>query len=125
MVEDGPGMLDDDVRAALKMAACDLSLKKWDQMHIVNDVCDGLIKTAWDSHVVGARSGILFRAQVATEAGDYRVNFLLSEDDLKRGADIIREFEERGAGVWGKSGSPFPCPALYEFYDLTDRRKLN
>lgn len=126
MVEKGPGMITDEVRAALKMAACDLHLKKWERMHIVSDVCNGIIETAWDTHLVGTRSGVLFRTQIDSETGDYRVNFLLSTDDLERGAEVLREMEEKGQGVWGTSPEPFPCPALYQFYDLNrTSRRLN
>ena len=126
MVEKGPGMIADKVCAALKMAACDLHLKKWDRMHIVSDVCDGIIETAWDTHSVGARSGVLFRTQIGSETGDYMVNFLLNTNDLERGAEVLREMEERGEEVWGIAASPFPCEALYRFYDLhRTARRLN
>jgi len=126
MVEKGPGMITDQVRAALKMAACDLHLKKWDRMHIVSDVCDGIIETAWDTHVVGTRSGVLFRTQIGSEQGEYMVNFLLHEDDLNRGAEVLREMEERGEQVWGTASERFPCPALYRFNDLhRTGRRLN
>jgi hypothetical protein len=126
MVEKGPGMISDDVRAALKMAACDLHLKKWDRMHIVSDTCDGIIETAWDTHLVGTRSGVLFRTQIGSEDGEYMVNFLLSTDDLERGAEVLREMEERGESVWGRAPTPFPCPALYRFHDLhRTGRRLN
>lgn len=126
MVEKGPGMISDDVRAALKMAACDLSLKKWERMHIVNDVCNGIIQTAWDTHIVGTRSGVLFRAQIESETGDYKINFLLSTADLERGAEIIREMHEKEGTPWSETSSPFPCSELYQFYDLSERsRRLN
>lgn len=118
MVEKGPSMLNDDVRAALKMAACDLHLKRWERMHIVNDVCDGIIQTNWTTHVVGARSGVLFRAHIDSGTGEYKVNFLLGTTDLERGAELIRQREERGEGVWKSSEGRIPCDALYEFYDL-------
>ncbi len=118
MVQKGPGMITDDIRAALKMAACDLHLKKWDRMHIVSDICDGIIETSWDTHTVGTRSGVLFRTQIGSDKGEYMVNFLLNTDDLERGAEVLREMEEKGEAVWGKSAAPFPCPALYRFYDL-------
>ncbi len=128
MVEKGPGMISDKVRTALKMAACDLNLKKWDQMHIVSDVCDGIIKTSWDTHTVGGRSGVLFCAQIGGEDTDgYKVNFLLGTDDLERGTAVLREMEEKGEEVWGTPKGNFDCPALYRFYDLhrTDRRRMN
>lgn len=119
MVEKGPGLLPDEVRNVLKVAACDLHLKRWDRMNIASDIIDGLIETKWDTHLVGTRSGVLFRAQIDCEDGtDYKVNFLLSEEDLKRGADLIRQMEEGRGGTWGESPSRFPVPELYKFYDL-------
>jgi hypothetical protein len=45
----------------------------------------------WNTHSVGGRSGVLFRTQIDCEDGtDYMVNFLFSEEDLKRGAEIIK-----------------------------------
>lgn len=126
MVEKGPGMITDQVRAVLKMAARDLHLKKWDRMHIVSDVCDGIIETTWESHVVGTRSGVLFRTQIGSEQGDYMVNFLLNTDDLNRGVEVLREMEERGLEAWGTASERFPCPELYRFYDLhRTSRRLN
>lgn len=117
MVEKGPGMLDDDVRTALKKAACHLQYKRWDRMHIESDVCGGLIETAWKTHVVGSRPGVLFRAQIEGEEEDYFVNFLLSVDDLERGAHVLRE-EEREGNVWADSSTSFPCEDLYRFENL-------
>lgn len=119
MVEKGPGMLSDEVCGALKSAACDLSLKKWDEMHIESDVISGIIKTEWNAHSVGGRSGILFRAQIDCDDGtDYKVNFLFNEDDLKRGAEIIRQMQEREGGSWLDCPVRIPVPELYRFYDL-------
>ncbi len=128
MVEKGPGIITGEVRAALKMAACDLQRKKWDRMHIQSDVCGGLIETAWKTHAVGSRSGILFRAQIdGDSANGYMVNFLTSiAEDLKRCADVLHEMEERGEEKWSAAQSPFPCEALYRFDDLhRTGRRLN
>ena len=119
MVENGPGMISDHVRTALKVAACDLHLKQWDQMHLTSDVVEGIIKTEWNTHVVGTKSGVLFRAQIDCENGtDYKINFLLNEEDLKHGAQILKEMEEGVGGHWESSSTRFPIPELYEFYDL-------
>lgn len=119
MVQKGPGMISDQVRTALKVAACDLHLKKWDQMRLHSDVVEGIIETEWATHLVGAKSGILFRAQIDCEDGtDCKINFLLNEDDLTHGAEILRQMEERTGGVWQESSTRFPVPALYQFHDL-------
>lgn len=119
MVEKGPGLLDDKIRAALKMAACDLYRRKEERMPIFHDACDGIITTEGKSYTVGSTSGVLFRAHIDTENGcDYRVNFLLSERDLERGASALREMEERGMVVWRSPSGGFPCEELYRFCDL-------
>lgn len=118
MVENGPGMIDDETRATLKAAACNLHLQSIDRMTISSDVCGGIIQTNWDKHSVGSRSGVLFRCQVEHDEGDFFVNFLLHTRDLEAGAEIIREMEERGFDRWDESHEKFPVPELYKFYDL-------
>jgi hypothetical protein len=118
-VENGPGLLSDIVRNSLKVAACDLHLKKWGEMRIESDVISGVIKTEWNTHSVGGQSGVLFRAQIDCEDGtDYKVNFLFNEDDLKQGAEIIRQVAESEGSNWEDSPTRFPVPELYQFYDL-------
>ena len=128
MVKKGPGVISDEVCRTLKAAACRLSLKKWEQMHIGNDACCGLIKTSWVTARVGGRSGILFRAEVESmdEPGAFQVNFLLNEEDLKRGEQILREMEEapQKSDVMFSVGE-IPCALLYDFADLTASRTLN
>ena len=118
MVEKGPGIISDEVANALMIAACDLYLKKWDTMHIVSDVCEGIIETSWNTQMVGIRSGILFRTEIVSDTGPYQVNFLLSIEDLERGAEALREMEERSGIPWGFSTETYPIPELYEFHDL-------
>ena len=119
MVQKGPGVLEDDVRDALKLAACELAYQKIDRMIMVNDVCDGIIQTEWKTYNVGSLSGVFFRAQITEDTGDYFVNFLLNEDDLARGADIIREHREKeGGSGWVQSRGRIPVPELYEFKNL-------
>lgn len=118
MVEKGPGVIADDVRTALKMTACQLALDKLDRMRISHEVCEGIMQTEWKTHVVGSRSGVLFRAQITEETGDYFVNFLLNEDDLKKGAEVIRQMREEGSLGWHETDERFPVEELYHFYDL-------
>lgn len=118
-VEKGPGMVSDEVRNALISAACDLHLKKWDETRIENEIISGIIKTEWKTYVVGGRSGVLFRAQVDCEDGnDYQINFLFHEDDLKRGAEVIRQMEKERGEAWDDIPAPIPCSELYRFEDL-------
>jgi hypothetical protein len=121
MVDKGPGTISDKIRNTLKASACNLHLQNADRMNISNDICRGVIETSWDSHLIGTRAGILFRATVEADNGDYHVNFLLSHQDLESGADVIRDLEESGAGSWGRSFERFPVPALYQFEDLRKR----
>lgn len=124
MVENGPGVISDEVRLALKVAACDLHLKKWGTMHLVSEVIEGIIKTERTTHLVGTRSGVLFRAQIDCEDGtDYKINFLLSEEDLKAGAKILRQLEEGVGGEWQETSTRFPVPELYEFYELRQQHR--
>jgi len=119
MVQDGPGILPDDVRTALKLSACELSWKKRDCRHIVSDVCEGFIETKWETRIVGVRSGILFHSQITIGNGsNCRVNFLLSVDDLARGEKILREMEESGAYNWSMNEERFPIEDLYRFDNL-------
>lgn len=119
LVQNGPGMLPDNVCTALKVAACDLHLKKWDEIRLVNDIVEGILKTEWKTYVVGTRSGVLFRAHIDCENGtDYMVNFLLNERDLKKGAETLKQMEESAGGEWRESSTRFPIDELYQFYNL-------
>lgn len=93
-VEKGPGLLDDAICAALKKAACALSLKGLDAMIFKEKICEGRIETEWKSFSFGTRNGILFRTEVDADGASFRVNFLLNRQDLERGEEVIREQEE-------------------------------
>ena len=121
MVKNGPGMLPDDVCAALKYAACNLYHQQKAAMVIKSDVCDGFIETDGTSHSVGGRSGTLFRAKIEVEDGEYLVNFLMNGKDLERGADILRRTIEEGELVRGTDTDRIPCDELYKFHDLSRR----
>lgn len=124
MVDKGPGVLDEEVCDTLRIAACDLHLHRFDRMKITGGTCEGVIQTEWTTHVVGSRSGVLFRAQIFVEDGDYFVNFLLHENDLTRGADVLRKMRENGDGAWVRIPGMIPVQELYEFKNLR-RKKLN
>ena len=123
MVKNGPGLIDEDVKCAIKMAACDLFQRKIERNKLRNDVCEGYIQTEWKSRAVGARSGILFHAHITADDGDYQVNFLLSEDDLERGAEFVRDIEERQESTL-RGNFRVPVEELYVFKDLR-KHKLN
>lgn len=123
--EKGPGMIPEDIRSALTMAACRLQMQGWDRMNISGDACEGIIETEWKTYSVGARSGVLFHCQVAGEGGDYKVNFLLNVRDLENGAKVLRDMEEN-RGAW-RDGGRVELPELFEFRDLrrAARQRLN
>jgi hypothetical protein len=127
MVENGPGTISDEIRAALTMAACELHLSGKDKMMMDSGVCEGIIQTAWTTHMVGMRSGVLFRAHVTDDTADgYKVNFLINTDDLSLGADLLRRLKDTGETPWGRGFGQVPCPELHQFYDLrTPARMLN
>jgi hypothetical protein len=131
MVHNGPGLISDEVRSSLQLAACIMALEKRDKTRVNTQYCHGVIRTDWDTHLVCTRSGILFRAHIesADSNGTYLVNFLLSEADLKRGADFLKELEEmEDSGlIWVNSDEPVPCDVLFQFEQLDNdyRASLN
>ncbi len=125
MVEKGPGILPDDVRVALEAAACNLHLNKTDSMHFSSNVCNGIIESPWKTYAVGARSGILFKAQIESDAGDYLVNFLLNTTCLDEGRDFLKRLEENLKGTWIPRDGHLPVEALYQFQDLAPSTKLH
>lgn len=126
MVQDGPGIIPEDVRAELTKAACELHLKKMERMQMRGGVCEGVIQTNGETASLGARTGVLFRSQFDWESGGCKVNFLLSEEDLENGATTLRRMmEEREGGEWLLSPEPFPVPELYDFHDLRGPRRLH
>jgi hypothetical protein len=128
LVEEGPGILSDEVCLSLKIAACELHLGKVDKKLIDTGVCNGIIQTQWETRMVGAHSGVLFRAQVTDETVDgYKVNFLLNTEDLKTGAALLRKLKDGRDLPWTSGAGRLPCPELYEFRDLRAirRRMLN
>jgi hypothetical protein len=115
LVQNGPGLLAESVRTALKDAACDLYHKKWDRMKMTNnDHCTGVIETDWKSYTLGARSGFLFKARITEESGDYLVNFLYHSRDLKRGAELLEKREQENVR-WIANEETVPLPELYDF----------
>ncbi len=121
-IDKGGGLLPDELMYALKMAACTLHLEKKKQLLFQSDECDGLIKTDWTDHLLGTRSGILFRAEVSSNAQEWQVNFLLHERDLEHGARILEAGgvlpDDSDGGV---ANFRLPLEALYQFEDLRPR----
>lgn len=112
-------MLSDLVRNVLKAAACDLHRHGCDEMRIENDAVSGIIKTAWKTHSIEGRGGILFHAHIdCVDGSDYQVNFLFNQNDLELGADVIREMEERFGADWTTVPARIPIPELLQFENL-------
>ncbi|HYD93527.1 MAG TPA: hypothetical protein VEB18_03715 [Candidatus Paceibacterota bacterium] len=123
-VENGPGMIDDNVRCAIKMAACRLFLKKQEYLLFETDTCGGVIQTTWEHKRLFAVAGFLFRTEVTFEDYvDYKVNFLISEGDLQRGAKLLERNEEEGMDAYVGVNVPFRLPLadVYQFKDLSFR----
>jgi hypothetical protein len=128
MVQNGPGVISDKVRTALKVAACELKERELGEIRVSTSVLQGVIKTDWKSYMVGARSGVLFKAHIDHEDGsDYLINFLLNQRDLENGAGIIRQMEEEGGFSWKRIlGGQVPVPEFYQFENLAGvSRKLH
>jgi hypothetical protein len=89
-MKEGPGLIPEEVTTALKMAACELYLAKQEYGRIETPYCEGFIETAWKEYLYGTRSGVFFEAHIdAVDGTTYRINFLFSEEDLKRGKEIL------------------------------------
>lgn len=112
-------LLSDDIRNTLKAAACDLIDRVVEGTRISTDVCEAYVETKGKRVLVGTRAGILFKSQVSTHDGQYQVNFLLSEEDLERGARLLRRRYEEEKLVGGLGLGRIPCEELYEFDDLS------
>lgn len=119
MVEKGPGLLDDSIGSALRKAACVLSHKGLDAAPFREKYCEGFIETNWKLVVYGSKAGIVFRTQVAADGGEFKVNFLMSREDLKRGADILRAHEEGNYEFLVRSRGRPDLPELMDFSDLS------
>jgi hypothetical protein len=126
LVEKGPALVDDAVRNALKRTACEMQLHRVDRLIVKNDIIDGVVTTTWSTHLIGTRSGVLFKSHLDSSTGsDYKVNFMLSVEDLERGAEIIKEYEEGARKNWSKVSGTLNIPDLYQFEDLrTVRRNM-
>ncbi len=112
------GVIPDKVQIALKLAACDMRIEKRDQMLFKGEDCNGFLVTGWNSFMIGARSGILFRSEVDVEGKSIKVNFLLSEADLKQGAKRLKRMYKQGRITSIARVGQIELPALRDFSSL-------
>jgi hypothetical protein len=115
--EKGPGLITDEVRAALTAAACELYPKKVSQHLFSTNVCSGIISCNWKYVAYLDRTGYIFRCQIDAELGEHFVNFLLSEHDLEYGAEIVEMMRE-GEYVVSAPPSTLSVEEFMHFYDL-------
>ncbi len=125
-IDKGPGVLPDELRTALKIAACEMYDDRKPLLRFDHTLGAGEIDTEWLHRMVGNRGGILFRARIETDDGEYQVQFLVNSDDLKRGAKRLKKVIERHGETW----TYLPLETLgviaKEFDDLRARpRRLN
>ncbi len=117
-VEKGPGLLDESTRKHLMLEACGLRLRGKSRALIKGKTFTGIIIDANKSCCIGARSGNLFRAQIDIDGtGDCKINFLLSDEDLEKGAKTLKALEG-GVGL-PYTGNDLPHDLL-QFYDLLE-----
>lgn len=123
MVRDGPGIIDDAVRIALEVAVYKMHLDKWPATRFKVDTCDGYVENSGTTHTIAARTGVLFRAQIEDDDGPYRINFLVSERDLKEGAKRLKNIEKGDPGYgFGPIDSRIIPPDLFEFVQEVPRK---
>lgn len=125
-VDDGPGILPDEVRTALKLAACEMHDDKLALLRFKHALCQGEIDTEWEHRMVGGRGGILFHARIDADDGEYKVHFLVSNADLKRGAKRLKKVVERHGDNWKYLPADVFGDIVHEFDDLRQQpRRLN
>ncbi len=126
-VERGGGIVPDELKCAIKMAACQLHLDKRQHLLFESEFCSGYITTTWDSVRLGGCSGILFSVELDSDIDkktlSWRINFLLNTRDLEHGALLLEQGEYKDTDVMFTAELPFrlPIEQLYAFNDLRSR----
>jgi len=122
----GPGLLDDEVKSMMKLAACMLHKYKKQRMSFGDADYDGIIETDGEVLSLGGITGTLFRIDIETpKDGRYQVNFLLNSADLKRGAKLLADNaydEEQGEWHTVRHSVTSGEGALSDFRDLRSAR---
>jgi hypothetical protein len=116
------GMVPEDLSRILKAAGCMMHLDELDRMPIMHETCTGVVETTWQSFLVGARSGVLFKSAVDYRDISTEVNFLLAEKDLKAGAELLRRGKELAGSKWVDYSGYINEPEMYKFGNLRPYR---
>ena len=116
LVKEGPGLVGDDIRVALERATYRMRLDGWAATRFKAPTCEGYVEDAEKACSIAAVRGMLFKAQVDHDEGSFRINFLINESDLARGAQRLEELErdEPMRCVVTPDYGTLPRP-LYEF----------
>lgn len=126
-VEKGGGVIPEELKCAIKMAACQLHLEKRQNLLFESTFCSGYITTSWESVRLGGCSGILFSAELDSDIDEtmlnWRINFLLNTRDLEQGAKLLEQGEYEDTDLTFTTELPFRLPVdqLYAFNDLRSR----
>lgn len=72
------GMVPEHVRRVLFMSAWKMFRDKRGDIAFSDGTCDVIVTTEGKTAVIGALSGIVFRARVVSDGGDYQVNYLIA-----------------------------------------------
>lgn len=125
-IDKGPGVLPDELRSALKIAACEMYDERKPLLRFKHALGAGEIDTEWLHRMVGNRGGILFCARIDAEEGEYHVQFLVNLDDLKRGAKRLKKVIEKHGETWEYLSLEVLGAIAKEFDDLRAQpRRLN
>lgn len=125
MVDNKEGMLSEEIRTALQIAACHAYVRgRLACMRFTSSVCSGIVESEWKEHTIGSRTGVFFRAQIETDEGNYRANFLFDPTFFETGEEAIRKLED-SAGMWTPQGGRLPLDEMYQFDDLGWKKRLN
>jgi len=76
------GIVPEEIRRVLFMCAWKMYRDKRDTIAFADGACDVLVTTGGVTAVVGAISGIVFKARVVSDGGDYQVNYLIAARTL-------------------------------------------
>ena len=89
-----PANITNQVRVALMVEACKMSLDNETGRNMNNHVLKGVITTDGDSYTMGGIAGPVFKTQFDCEEGLFEVNFMIPSRALESAGTAINVFEE-------------------------------